>query len=223
MISKDREFIFIHNFKTGGTSIENKLGHFDSLAVDVQDHRSLSEIQMLTQRGRYLKLSLYALKRGKPDRFAANLKLAASPELTAQEFARFYKFTFVRNTWDQVHSWYRNIMRDQRMRTKFAIPSEDYSFLEFLKHKMNHERFSQLNHIVNLDGKVTMDFIGRFTHLQEDFNTVCEHLSIEDTQLPELLVKKHDSYTKHYTPETINLVHKLYKEEIAYFKFEFGK
>ncbi|RLD27576.1 MAG: hypothetical protein DRI75_09180 [Bacteroidetes bacterium] len=50
MISKEQKFIFIHNFKTGGTSIEKKLGHFESLERDVQDHHTIRDIELLTNR-----------------------------------------------------------------------------------------------------------------------------------------------------------------------------
>lgn len=223
MISKEREFIFIHNFKTGGTSISQKLGLFDQLDIDVQDHRTLAEIQKLTQRSQYIKLALYSLKRGKPDRYLAHLKTALKPELTAREFHRFYKFTFVRNTWAQVFSWYRNIMRDPRMRQKYNIDDPNLSYEKFIQEKMNHALFSQYNHIIDLSGKVNMDFIGRFENLQDDFDKVGKHLGLTDTELPKLLVKKYDPYVDHYTLATKDLIYKFYKKEIDYFNFEFGE
>lgn len=75
MISKEKKFIFIHNFKTGGTSIEKKLGHFDTLQRDVQDHRTIKDIELLTNRSFFLKKSAYALKIGKPKSALKNLKI----------------------------------------------------------------------------------------------------------------------------------------------------
>ncbi|NQX77063.1 sulfotransferase family 2 domain-containing protein [Gilvibacter sp.] len=222
MVSKELKFIFIHNFKTGGTSISQKLGLFNELENDVQDHRSLSEIQRLTQRNYFLKLGLYSLKRGKPGRFVHYMGQSIAPELTATEFNSFYKFTFVRNTWAQVFSWYRNIMRDSRMRAKYGITDSELSFERFLEHHMNHQKFSQYNHIIDLSGKVNMDFIGRFENLQADFDIVGQRLGIEDTELPKLLVKNHDSYVQHYSESAKDFVYKHYREEIDYFGFEFG-
>lgn len=66
MISKEHSCIFIYNFKTGGTSIERKLGHFDELKRDVQDHRTIKDIELIFDKNYHLKKCLYALKIGKP-------------------------------------------------------------------------------------------------------------------------------------------------------------
>ncbi len=223
MISKEKQFIFIHNFKTGGTSIEKKLGHFENLEVDVQDHRTLRDIQTLTERSKFLKLTLYALKKGKLQAVSKHLKAAFKPELTASQFNQYYKFTFVRNSWARLYSWYYNILKDDRLRDVFGIESKDYSFEDFISNNFDHTKFSQLNYIKDKSGMVNMDFIGRFENLQEDFTKVCNHLNIEDSQLPKLLHTKYDSYTIHYTLKTRELVYNLYKEEIDYFGFKFGE
>ncbi|MDC7995715.1 sulfotransferase family 2 domain-containing protein [Altibacter sp. HG106] len=223
MISKEREFIFIHNFKTGGTSIEKKLGHFDSLAIDVQDHRSLRDIELLTNRSLYFRKSLYALlKKGKPQRAWQHFQQGLSPELTAAEYERFFKFTFVRNTWARMYSWYANVMKDPHMRQSYRITDLNFSFEAFLTEKIQPETFSQWYFITNRSGVVGMDFIGRFERLQEDFDTVGERLQLEDTQLPKLLVRNYTPYTEAYTSTTKDLVYQQYRTEIDYFSFEFG-
>lgn len=68
-----------------------------------------------------------------------------------------------------------------------------------------------------------MDFIGRFENLQQDFDKVGQHLGLADTKLPQLLVKKYDSYLDNYSDVTKDFVYKNYKQEIDYFKFEFGQ
>lgn len=223
MISKTHQFIFIHNFKTGGTSIEKKLGHFDILKNDVQDHRTLREIEQLTDRTLFLKKSLYAIKRGKFKRVSPNLGKAIYPALTKKEFDSFYKFSFVRNTWSRMYSWYANVMKDEHMRDQYSIDNLDFSFKDFLLEKINHETFSQLYFLKDKTGVVHMDFIGRFEHLQSDFDIVCNTLAIKDTALPKMLVRKYSHYTENYTEETKQLVYTLYKDEIEYFNFKFGE
>lgn len=112
-------------------------------------------------------------------------------------------------------------MKEEWHRKMYGITTETFSFEQFLKEKINHATFSQLYFLTDSKGSVAMDFIGRFENLQEDFNVVCEKLQINDPTLPKLLVRNYGHYADNYTPTTKDLVYKLYKEEIDYFKFEF--
>ncbi len=223
MISKEHKCIFIHNFKTGGTSIERKLGHFDELKRDVQDHRTIKDIELIFDKNYHLKKCLYALKIGKPKSSYSFFKNLTNPEISKKEYKNYYKFSFVRNPWARLFSWYRNVMKDESHRQAYNIKDLEYPFLKFLQEKVHHSTFSQWHFITNKKGDIPLDFIGRFENLQDDFNIVCNELNIDDTILPKLLFRQYDHYTNHYTPETIDFINKNYKKEIDYFKFEFGE
>lgn len=223
MISKEKKFIFIHNFKTGGTSIEKKLGHFETLARDVQDHRTIKDIELLTRRVHFIRMGFYALKVGKPKVSYKNFKTSVFPELTKSQYGTYYKFSFVRNSWARMFSWYANIMKDEVLRESYGIEDLNYSYEQFLHEKIDHKTFSQIYFLTDNKGNVPMDFIGRFENLQADFNIVCDRLNIEDPTLPKLLVRNYGHYTENYTAKTKDLVYKLYKDEIDYFGFEFGE
>jgi hypothetical protein len=223
MISKEKKFIFIHNFKTGGTSIEYKLGHFETLERDVQDHRTIREIELLTNRKHFLRMTFYALKIGKPKRAMFYFKNFYAPVLTKSEYDSFFKFTFVRSTWARVYSWYANVMQDDVLRKSYHIEDSEYSFKDFLTEKLNHKTYSLLHFLKDSKGDIPMDFIGRFENLQEDFNSISKTLGLEDGTLPKLLVRNRKHYTDFYTEETKSMVYQFYKEEIEYFGFKYGE
>lgn len=114
-------------------------------------------------------------------------------------------------------------MKDELHRKALNINNKDYTYLQFLKEKIDHNKFSQLYFIKDKKGNIPMDFIGRFENLQEDFNIICNHLDIEDNLLPKLLVREYNHYTDAYDNETIDYIYKVYKDEIDYFGFEYGE
>jgi len=82
MISKEHKCIYIHIPKTAGTSIEKKLGHFETLTYNIQDHRTLQEVELISDRVLHLKKIAYAVKRGNFHRIAPNIKKTIAPEIT---------------------------------------------------------------------------------------------------------------------------------------------
>ncbi|WP_034261568.1 sulfotransferase family 2 domain-containing protein [Altibacter lentus] len=222
MISKKHQCVFIHIPKTAGTSIEKKLGHFEELTFGAQDHRTLQEIKENTNRILHLKKSLYTAKRGNYNRIIPHLRNAIDPEITATQFKTYYKFTFVRNSWTRVFSYYTMVMKDDFFhKKKYQMDVTPLSFKEFVKQKIDVKHLSQLRYIETNRGMNDIDFIGRFENLKEDFAHVCDTLGIPDSTLPKLNSYPYRDYREVYDKETKDLVYKLFKEEIDYFKFEF--
>jgi len=219
MISHRYRCVFIHIPKTAGTSIEYKLGHFDTFARGVQDHRTIRNIQPLTipdifeiVRSR----DIDALRRCLRDWKKGDL-------LSRRDYKRYFKFSIVRNPWARVFSWYKNVMRDNLHREALGI-SDDCSLNEFVHaHADQWALKPQLHWIKDRSGKIALDYIGRFENIQEDFSFVCERLRIKDGTLPKMLASNDQRYTAYYDKESRALIAKRYATEIEIFGFYYGE
>jgi len=137
-------------------------------------------------------------------------------------FQNYFKFTFVRNPWARVFSWYRNIMKDPIHRKNLKIPNY-CSFRQFVKYRLRNiwALRPQLYFITDKKGDVIVDFIGRFERLEEDFSKVCDILSIKDKTLPKLLFTPNCNYIPFYDEKTRKIVAKFYRHEIKRFGYQF--
>lgn len=219
MISHQYKCIFIHIPKTAGTSIEQKLGHFGELRRGVQDHRTISDIEPVSISDiaqacihRNSSLAIRRLKKAIKDR-TTNFSAC---------YKAYYKFSFVRNPWARVFSWYKNVMRDQVHQQRYNVDA-NCTFNDFLKNHMDQRQLnSQLFWIVDKSGNIPFDFIGKFEKLEEDFEYIAGQIGLKDNKLPKLIAGDGQHYTQFYDFETKDIVYKLYKDEIKHFNYEYG-
>jgi chondroitin 4-sulfotransferase 11 len=142
-------------------------------------------------------------------------------------FDKAYKFCFVRNPWDKVFSEFRfRIWSYQNELTAEA------SFTEWVKatyvrkdpqfHDWPKMFLPQLEWITDEDGRLAVDFVGRFENLQEDFNTICDAIHIDRQVLShENRSRETNSYRRHYDDETRSIVENIFKADITYFGYKF--
>lgn len=168
MILRSKNCIFVHVPKAAGQSIEAALRS----AVPRADGSPADLV--LRKRGR---------DEPGPERLA-HLTGTEYPELgyvSHEEYRAFFKFAFVRNPWDRAFSIFRHFGLDEYVSFEY--------FLEYiLKRDMWREQYwfvrPQCDFVLNANGELCVDFLGRFETLQEDFRHVAAVLGLETTVLP---------------------------------------
>jgi Sulfotransferase family len=205
-ISTSHRFIFVHIFKTAGTSVRSALNPY----VDRREYLLWNFIRRrlgFPPPDPYPGLSSHA--------HADEIQAALPPEI----FKTYFKFAFVRNPWDLQVSMYNYIMR-WRAHHEHAAISKLGSFEEFLRYRIDHPTWSQKCFVADKSGTQIIDFVGRFENIDADFNHVCERIDI-DTRLPRLNRSKHDDYRTYYNEVRRVLVERICGEDISYFGYGF--
>ncbi|MEZ4888878.1 MAG: sulfotransferase family 2 domain-containing protein [Chitinophagales bacterium] len=150
----------------------------------------------------------------------------------AEKWDNAFKFSFVRNPWDRLFSYYR-FKRRKKIEQGIQVPefSHDefrkWSF-ELINHRyQNFEDRAKANFapqkdwLINENNEVDLDFIGRFETLEEDFQKICQIIGVNEK------LKHHNqsipvyNYFDYYEKDLMDLVADFYKKDIEEFGYSF--
>lgn len=195
MISHHRKFIFLHIPKCGGTSIESFFGSW---------------------RNKHSKDYFYLGKNRQ--HFLLNEILDQYPKCS-----NYFKFAFIRNPFSRIVSEYNYILSNSKDLKK--LPFKD--FVLNLENYLNNTAYEYHNlslcdYLLNKEGELVVDFVGRLENFQEDFNVVCDKIGIPKQKLPHCNKTRHKHYIEYYDDETREIIAQKFAKDIEYFEYEFG-
>jgi len=149
-------------------------------------------------------------------------------ELGDRLWNRKYKFTVVRNPWDKVVSHYHfRLMRDHTGLNENSIGFETWVSLAYGDKDSRYYDYPkmfmpQLDWLVDKDGNMMVDYIGRFECLEEDFKTICSNIKVKkECVLPHLKKSNRGGYRSYYSDQSAQLIAAWFKKDIEYFGYEF--
>jgi len=217
LLSHNKQFLFVHIAKTGGTSIRDALaryrwGHRYSLPQFICNKMSqLCDHKIATRFPRHSRI------------------IAAKEMLPEAYFNGLFKFAVVRNPWDLQVSSFHHIKRERPqvmqghdtfesfMRWKFS-PNRPYQY------HIDTSLQLQTDYLVDLHGNLLTDFIGHYENLQADFDQVCEKLNIPKQVLPhKRKATDRESYQGYYTEALKALVDKHFAKDIELLNYQFAQ
>ena len=206
IISHQKEFIFIHNYKVAGTSIRNALNQFNN-----HTFRSSKHIDKI-------KFTLGLYPKIYTSTFSGHIKANdLKKEISKKVFDNYFKFGFVRNPWDWQVSLYTYMLKLESHHQHDLIKSMK-NFDEYIDWRVHNDLHLQKEFFYDKD-KCLMDFIGKIENLEEDFKSVCEKVKI-NVELPHLNVsRKNDNYLKYYSKESLLMVKEAFEEDIKLFGY----
>lgn len=162
---------------------------------------------------------------------------ARKAALVFPEWKDAFKFAFVRNPWDRVVSLYHHqtqknptpfrhwiydiVIRDgyPLYRKETWLPTDNTSSTGGTSQKWK----SQTDWLIDDDGSVCVDFIGRYENLQEDFDKACKVIGIKTPKLPHANRSESKAqYHSYYQDEDlIKIVADWHKKDIERFGYKF--
>lgn len=142
------------------------------------------------------------------------------PHMSAEDFASFYKFAFVRNPFDRFISFCAFMTR---MNDSFdRDPKGVMRHLLFTAPPTSHVLFQpQHLFVTGADGELLTDRIGRVEQMQESYDDICRHIGIASASLGKTNASKRGDYRQYYDQQLIDGVARLYARDLELFGYEF--
>lgn len=147
-------------------------------------------------------------------------------EIGYKKYAGSFKFSFVRNPWDKLYAAYLFLTEVKKMphflqykdfNTWVTNPNLSSDFSLYSQFRSN-----QVNWLSSPNGKIELDYIGRYENLQADFEKLCAMIHVQPVIISKpVLSDKAAHYREVYTPESKAVVDKLFERDIVYFGYAY--
>lgn len=231
MISLRHKCIFVHIPKTAGRSIESVFLRLHGLNWSTRAAlllRPNSDPAFGPPRLAHLKAEQYV----------------SCGYVSHQSFESFFKFSIVRNPWDRIVSIYNYLgfgrqcnFREFVLKYLMGANLKDRTWFVESQHKF----------LYSAEGKLLVDFVGKFERLESDYSEIVNRLQLPFIPLPRVGyagtmnarmakwlwrvngitglrwsrsdVQQH--YSHYYDQETIDAVHEYFQTDIQVFGYEF--
>ncbi|MFC1796041.1 sulfotransferase family 2 domain-containing protein [Pseudomonadota bacterium] len=204
LISENPKFIFVHIYKNAGTSITSALLPIAASWWQIQFSSLFRKLNILLPPQPFLK------------HVSASYIIDA---IGVREFESYFSFAFVRNPWDWQVSLYEYMLKTPTHRQHQLIKGFS-DFKTYLQWRCEYNVTFQRDFICSPDGRVLVDFVGRFERIEENFQKICTELGI-CVPLPRENVSRSAPYQNYYDAESIELVKTTFKADIEHFGYQF--
>lgn len=154
-----------------------------------------------------------------------------------EEWDESFKFSFVRNPFDRLVSWYEfsrtrhpnfyNKYKDFKewamngFQTTWQLHDEIFPFLE--DDIMKYGNYDTPYYQLKLSNYISddLDYVGRVENIEEDMRKIGEMIGVEVKYVPHKNKSKRKEYKTYYDDELIAKVHEIFGDDLDKFGYEF--
>ena len=216
MISRAKNFIFVHVPKTAGNSVQNALFPYS------EDKRTVISGKDEVEQ--------FGVSHPGSDLWKHSTIAEYQKALEPAFFDAALKITVLRNPWDRMISAYfywaeQDAVRMGRQKDT-DLDFDEGKFREFISKRVGYRGLICGR---NPDGKLkkidqhSIDVFRRFEHLHGDMDTLADRLGIPRVKLVQRNASRHRPYASYYTESLRDVVAERFERDIAYFGFTFGQ
>jgi len=218
LISYKHKFLFVHIFKTAGTSVTEALIPYarpiDRLAYGFWPTRKMTNALNWILNNQFNEFLTGFHKHARA--------VDAQKKLAREVFDSLFKFAFVRNPWDWQVSLYFYIR--QAPKHKLHEKLNKMGFTDFIQWHIEQKPLRQIDFLADEESRMIVDFVGKYENLDNDLNHIRKQLSLKVGPLHKTNVSKnraHKDYRKYYDSSTANLIAAYFEADIKHFGYEF--
>ena len=206
LISQKRKFIFIHVAKTGGSSVSHALMPYCKPRI----------FNVLHNYFHLININIF-----KPFPYDGHISAGKlADEIGHNIFQEYFSFSMVRNPWDWQLSMYFFMLSRSKHPTHETIKKLG-SFENYIRWRSGVGMHSQKALLSDNNGKLLVDYVGRFEELEKHFKIVCDKIGVEAELPHKKFLRKKKPYQHYYTDETRRLVAEFSTEDIECFGYRF--
>ena len=192
LVSDSHKFILFHYPKTGGSSMTEVLGPYLTPNIRVP------KVKFMGWQSNHHYDSVQHSR-------IINCMYAAENQAGVPRFPKeYFKASFVRNPYSLVVSAWDGKMSFQDFVTK-----------ELSTRKAFISQWTQHQYLSDDRGNILVDFIGRFEHLEIDWQKFCYFTRLPKLKLPNLNTSNKGNYRQYYNETTYRIVNKMFKKDFS--------
>ena len=164
--------------------------------------------------------------------FAAFLE---SPFMGGQDHRGYYKFAFARNPYDRLVSAFHENQNPASFRDIKTLVNNDKDFIlqniltdfsEFVRMSLKypHIHWKSQHEMIHYDNKILVHYVGHVETIRDDIDQICKRVGINNKNVEIPVVRKSPQrkhYSSYYSSDLIEIVKKIYKKDLEYFKYTF--
>ena len=143
-----------------------------------------------------------------------------SPHLEAAIWQNYLKFAIVRNPFDRFISicFFLNRKNPLFIETPLQWMKSAIKVPRFRERVLVKPQYLQL---IDAQGEIAMDYVGRYEHLQLSVDEICNRLQIKAVPLEIRNASAHKQYREYYDDELKSAVEMVYREDLKQFNYSY--